>query len=202
MIHKRWHWFLIGSLVLLLALVACQPEAETVEVTRVVTETQEVPVEVEVEVPVEVTRVVTEIQTETVTEEVMVEVEKAPLGSEERPIKVLFVPSVEVDAIITGGELKDIGAARGDAGSLFQRAGSTPLFAHAKHRVAPHAASSIGRIPARLGGSRRPPRCDHISNGRFRAESPLQRCVAIHDPSRRWPRECTAHIPGATISLT
>jgi phosphonate transport system substrate-binding protein len=54
-------------------------------------------------VPVEVTRVVTEVQTETVVEEV--EVEEAALGSEDRPIKVLFVPSVEVDAIITGGEI-------------------------------------------------------------------------------------------------
>jgi len=88
---------IVGVLVVLLALVACQPETETVEVTRVITE------EVEVEVPVEVTRVVTETQTETVVEEV--EVDRAPLGSEERPIKVLFVPSVEVDAIISGGDI-------------------------------------------------------------------------------------------------
>lgn len=90
-------------LVFVVVLAACQPQ--TVEVTRVVTETEtvteevEVPVEVEVEVPIEVTRVVTETVTETVVEEV----EKAPLGSEERPIKVLFVPSVEADAIISGG---------------------------------------------------------------------------------------------------
>jgi len=103
MIHKRWHWFLIGSLVLLLALAACQPEAETVEVTRVVTETQEV--EVEVPVEVEVTRVVTEVQTETVTEVVEVEKEIVAIGSEERPIKVLFVPSTDVSAIISGGEV-------------------------------------------------------------------------------------------------
>jgi phosphonate transport system substrate-binding protein len=92
-------------LVFVVVLAACQPQ--TVEVTRVVTETEtvteevEVPVEVEVEVPVEVTRVVTETVTETVVEEV----EKDPLGSEERPIKVLFVPSVEADAIISGGEV-------------------------------------------------------------------------------------------------
>ncbi len=80
---------------------ACTPTTETVEVTRVITEEVEVPVEteVEVEVPVEVTRVVTE----TVVEEVMAE--EAPLGSEERPIKVLFVPSVDVDQIISGGEI-------------------------------------------------------------------------------------------------
>ncbi|MBP7964531.1 MAG: PhnD/SsuA/transferrin family substrate-binding protein [Caldilineaceae bacterium] len=59
----------------------------TVEVTR--------EVQVEVEVPVEVTREV----------EVVVEVPQvmAALGSAERPIKVLFVPSVEVDAIVSGG---------------------------------------------------------------------------------------------------
>ena len=98
-------WLAVILLVFAVALVACQPQ--TVEVTRVVTETvtetitEEVPVEVEVEVPVEVTRVVTETVTETVVEEV----EKAPLGSEERPIQVLFVPSVEADAIISGGEV-------------------------------------------------------------------------------------------------
>lgn len=91
--------FIIGTLALMLVVVACTPTTETVEVTRVVTEEVEVPVETEVEVPVEVTRVVTE--TETVVEEVMVE--DAPLGSEERPIKVLFVPSVDVDQIISGG---------------------------------------------------------------------------------------------------
>jgi phosphonate transport system substrate-binding protein len=42
---------------------------------------------------------VTEVETETVVEET------APLGSEERPIKVLFVPSVDVDAIIAGGDV-------------------------------------------------------------------------------------------------
>lgn len=99
MTKKRFYWLLLSALALMLVLAACQPEAEVVEVTRVVTETQEV----EVEVPVEVTRVVTEVQTETVVEEV--QVEEAALGSEERPIKVLFVPSVEVDAIISGGEI-------------------------------------------------------------------------------------------------
>ncbi len=92
-------WLIVALLVLSTLIVACQPQ--TVEVTRVVTETQtemvEVPVEVEVEVPVEVTRVVTE----TVVEEM----EDAMLGSEERPIKVLFVPSVDVDAIISGGDV-------------------------------------------------------------------------------------------------
>jgi phosphonate transport system substrate-binding protein len=87
--------------VLLLLIAACTPQTETVEVTRVVTQTEEVevPVEVEVEVPVEVTRVVTE----TVVEEVMAD--EAAIGSPERPIKVLFVPSVDVDQIISGGDV-------------------------------------------------------------------------------------------------
>jgi phosphonate transport system substrate-binding protein len=97
------------GMLLLLILAACQPE--TVEVTRVVTETEtvtetvveEVEVPVEVEVEVEVTRVVVETQTETVVEEVMME--EDPLGSAERPIKVLFVPSQEVEVIISGGDV-------------------------------------------------------------------------------------------------
>ena len=92
---------LIGLSILLFAVIACTPQTETVEVTRVVTQTEEVEVPVEVEVEVEVTRVVTE--TETVVEEVMAE--EAAIGSPERPIKVLFVPSVDVDQIISGGEV-------------------------------------------------------------------------------------------------
>lgn len=101
MMQKRFRWSLIGLMVLLLALVACQPEAAApVEVTVVVTTAPEVR-----EVEVEVTRVVTEVTRETVTEEVVVEAEMAALGSEERPIQVLFVPSTEVEAIISGGEV-------------------------------------------------------------------------------------------------
>jgi phosphonate transport system substrate-binding protein len=93
----------VGLLLLTVALSACQPQTVEVEVTRVVTETQTQveEVEVPVEVEVEVTRVVTEVQTETVVEEV----EPAMLGSEDRPIQVLFVPSQEADVIIAGGEL-------------------------------------------------------------------------------------------------
>lgn len=100
---QKLTWLALALLILSVALVACQPQ--TVEVTRVITETVTEEVEVEVPVEVEVTRVVTEVQTETVVEEVQVEAEMATLGSEERPIKVLFVPSVEADAIISGGEV-------------------------------------------------------------------------------------------------
>lgn len=100
---KTRHMFKLIAVVLALLFVvaACTPTTETVEVTRVVTETTEVevPVETEVEVQVEVTRVVTE----TVVEEVMSE--EATIGSPERPIKVLFVPSVDVDVLISSGEV-------------------------------------------------------------------------------------------------
>ena len=101
--NKQLILFALSILVLALFATACQPETVEVEVevTRVVTETEEV----EIEVPVEVTRVVTEVETvtETVVEEV--EVEKAPLGSEDRPIQVLFVPSADADVIVSGGEV-------------------------------------------------------------------------------------------------
>ena len=100
---KTRHLFrlLVAVSALLFVIAACTPQTETVEVTRVVTETTEVevPVETEVEVPVEVTRIVTE----TVVEEVMAE--EAAVGSPERPIKVLFVPSVDVDVLISSGEV-------------------------------------------------------------------------------------------------
>lgn len=98
---KRTVWFVAGLLVLAFVAAACQPQ--TVEVTRVITETVTEEVPVEVEVPVEITRVITETVVETVVEEVMPE--EAPLGSEDHPIKVLFVPSVDADAIVAGGEV-------------------------------------------------------------------------------------------------
>ncbi len=98
---KRLILLVVGLLVLVAALSACTAEPEQVEVvvTKIVEQIQQQ----EVEVPVEVTRIVEAIQTRIVTEEVMME--EAPLGSEERPIKVLFVPSVDVDAIISGGDV-------------------------------------------------------------------------------------------------
>jgi phosphonate transport system substrate-binding protein len=97
MLRKKTLSLLLILLALMVAITACQPQTVEVEVTRVVTDT--ITEEVPVEVIVEVTRIVTETLVETVSEEM------APLGSPERPIKVLFVPSVDVDAIITGGEV-------------------------------------------------------------------------------------------------
>jgi multiple sugar transport system substrate-binding protein len=63
---KKYFVLILLVVSMIVVLAACQPQ--TVEVTRVVTETETVTEEV----PVEVTRVVTETQTETVTEEVEV----------------------------------------------------------------------------------------------------------------------------------
>ncbi len=133
---------LLGISLLLFAIVACSPQ--TVEVTRVVTETTEVevPVETEVEVPVEVTRVVTE--TETVVEEVMVE--EAALGSEERPIKVLFVPSVEVDQIISGGEV--LAEALTEATGLSFEVSVPTSYAATIEEICASPDDTIGFIPA------------------------------------------------------
>ncbi len=135
-------WLVVAILILATVLVACQPQ--TVEVTRVVTETQtetvEVPVEVEVEVPVEVTRVVTEVQTETVVEEM------AALGSEERPIKVLFVPSVDVDAIIAGGDV--LATALEDATGMKYEVSVPTSYAATIEEMCASPDDTIGFIPA------------------------------------------------------
>lgn len=75
MFSKKWTFVVAVVMLAAIALVACQPETvtETVEVTRVITEVQEVEVEGET-VEVEVTRVVEEIvEVEVVPDEVMEE---------------------------------------------------------------------------------------------------------------------------------
>jgi phosphonate transport system substrate-binding protein len=131
---------LVGVSALLFIIAACTPQ--TVEVTRVVTQTEEREVEVEVEVPVEVTRVVTE--TETIVEEVMSE--EAALGSEERPIKVLFVPSVDIDQIITGGEV--LAAALNEATGLNFIVSVPTSYAATIEEMCASPDDTIGFIPA------------------------------------------------------
>jgi len=106
MFKKKVHWILLALVVFSLALSACDVDPEIVtriveaapEIqTRIVTEFQET--EVEVTRVVETTE---EVEVE-VTREVMVE--EDALGSEARPIKVMFVPSVDVEAIVSGGEI-------------------------------------------------------------------------------------------------
>jgi phosphonate transport system substrate-binding protein len=140
---------MVGLLLLLLALAACTPQ--TVEVTRVVQATGE---SVEVEVPVEVTRVVeqevevevpVEVEVE-VTRVVEVEGEEAALGSEERPIKVLFVPSVEADTIVAGGEV--MAAALNEATGFHFEVSVPTSYAATIEEMCASPDDTIGFIPA------------------------------------------------------
>jgi phosphonate transport system substrate-binding protein len=83
----------------LIALVACQPQIALVEVTRLVE------VSPDPAAPpgttVEVTRVVAQEVTRIVPQEVAVEITRSPLGSAERPVQLLFAPTVDT-AIIAG----------------------------------------------------------------------------------------------------
>ncbi|MCB9419785.1 MAG: PhnD/SsuA/transferrin family substrate-binding protein [Ardenticatenaceae bacterium] len=92
----------VGLLVGLLA-AACQPNIAFVEVTRLVTVDGDV-VAVGTAVPIEVTRVVNQEVTRVVPEEVVIEVTKSPIGSEERPVQLLFPPTVNTAVITTRGE--------------------------------------------------------------------------------------------------
>lgn len=132
-------WLLLGALAAF-ALAACQPQ--TVEVTRVVTETVET--EVEVPVEIEVTRVVTETVTETIVEEV--EMDMAPLGSEDRPIQVLFVPSVDADVIVSGGEV--LATALNDATGLNFEVSVPTSYAATIEAMCASPDDTIGFIPA------------------------------------------------------
>lgn len=132
----------LGSLVLLFVLAACQAEPEQVEVviTKIVTEIQEK----EIEIPVEVTRIVEQIQTRIVTEEVIVPA--ALLGSEERPIKVLFVPSVDIDAIVSGGDI--LAQALEDATGLKYEVSVPTSYAATIEEMCASPDDTVGFIPA------------------------------------------------------
>lgn len=84
----------------LVALVACQPQVALVEVTRiVVVSSAERPVAVTRLVPQEVTRIVPQ----ELDQELVVDVTKAPLGSAERPVQLLFAPTVDTAVIAARG---------------------------------------------------------------------------------------------------
>ena len=185
-------WLIVALLVLSTLIVACQPQ--TVEVTRVVAETQtemvEVPVEVEVEVPVEVTRVVTE----TVVEEM----EEMMLGSEDRPIKVLFVPSVDAEAIVTGGEV--LANALEAATDMSFEVSVPTSYAATIEEMCASPDDTIGFIPAQgyvlannrcgVTATNRPPRTGSSTSTKYPATSP-NRC----DP----PRENNDTLPPSPI---
>lgn len=88
----------IALLSLLCWLVACQPQVVTVEVTRLVAGETAVSAP-----PGEVTRIVP-VTREVVVEatrlvETAVEVTKTPLGSKERPLQLLFTPTIDTDLL-------------------------------------------------------------------------------------------------------
>ena len=92
----------VGWLVGLAA--ACQPNVALVEVTRLVTVDGEEVAAANTAVPVEVTRVITQEVTRVVPEEIVIEVTQAPLGSAERPVQLLFPPTVNTAVITTRGQ--------------------------------------------------------------------------------------------------
>lgn len=97
--------YIIGGLALLLLLAACQPTVVEVEVTRLVEEAPAGVTAVATQPPItlEVTRLVTTEVTRVIVEEIPIEVTKAPLGTAERPIQLLFAPSLNLSpAVITG----------------------------------------------------------------------------------------------------
>lgn len=96
--NKRWVLTALFALVGAIVLVACQPQTvtETVEVTRVVTETV-----VEEGETVEVTRVVTE--TEEVPVEVVVEVTAAPEEAPAAPKDLVICQAQEPDSLYPAG---------------------------------------------------------------------------------------------------
>ncbi len=87
------------NLFLLLLLAACQPNVAYVEVTREVFVDVPTPQPAEAVTPIYVTRVVIEEAMQIVPEEVVIEVTKAPVGTESRPVQLLFAPVVNTSVI-------------------------------------------------------------------------------------------------------
>jgi phosphonate transport system substrate-binding protein len=71
---------------------------------------------------------------------------EAALGSEERPIKVLFVPSVDADVIVTGGEL--LAQALADATGLNYEVSVPTSYAATIEEMCASPDDTIGFIPA------------------------------------------------------
>lgn len=101
--NRKYLVSLLVGLLVGLFLTACQPNVAFVEVTRLVTVDGEEVAEVTA-VPIEVTRIVNQEVTRVVPEEVVVEVTKSPVGTNERPVQLLFPPTVNTAVITTRGE--------------------------------------------------------------------------------------------------
>ena len=91
---KKLHVLLAMLAVLVLVVSACAPATTEAPAT-------EAPTEVMTEAP---TEVMTEAPTEAPTE-AATEAPTSEIGTPEHPIKVLFVPSVDANMIVTGGEV-------------------------------------------------------------------------------------------------
>jgi phosphonate transport system substrate-binding protein len=126
MVKRNSKWLLVVLLILGMVMVACQGESETGDETPDVAETTvaEPPAEEPTEAPDE----------------------EAALGSEERPIQVLFVPSVEVDAIITGGEV--LATALEEATGLHYEVSVPTSYAATIEEMCASPEDTIGFIPA------------------------------------------------------
>ena len=99
---KIW---LIAAWVLLLLLAACQPQVMEVEVTRLVQSASDNAVGTAVPTPAPVQIEVTRLITSEIVQEIPIEVTKAPLGTNERPVQVLFSPVSSPAVIMTRGQV-------------------------------------------------------------------------------------------------
>lgn len=126
MVKRNSKWLLVVLLILGMVMVACGGEPETGDETPDVAETT-----------------VAEPPAEEPTEEM---VEEATLGSEEQPIQVLFVPSVEADAIVTGGEV--LAAALEEATGLHYEVSVPTSYAATIEEMCASPEDTIGFIPA------------------------------------------------------
>ena len=90
---RSWYVLVIAGLTLL---TACQPQEILLEVTRIV-ETETTSENELIEVTRVVPQTIEQEATRLVTEEVMVEVEvtRSPLGTETRPVQLLFSPTFD-----------------------------------------------------------------------------------------------------------
>lgn len=150
--------YLLLLVVLLFTVVGCAPQEVivTVEVEKEVQVEVEkevqvtVEVEKEVQVTVEVEKEVEKVVEVTVEVEKEVEVEvmveEAALGSAERPIQVLFVPSVDADVIVTGGEI--LAAALNSATGLEYEVSVPTSYAATIEAMCASPDDTMGFIPA------------------------------------------------------
>jgi phosphonate transport system substrate-binding protein len=100
--RKVW---LVAGLALFFVLSACQPQVVEIEVTRLVesaAQTEAISPVTPTPFIVEVTRVVTTEVTRVVPQELPIEVTKAPLGTAERPVQLLFAPSNTLSPAVIG----------------------------------------------------------------------------------------------------